>query len=522
MTNPTTHQANTAAYVQSMEIRVLGPIEVIDDGRRIALGGPKQRAVLALLIASAGRPVPMGTLVEGAYGDKAPERVHRSIHTFISNLRGVLGDVIERHGDGYTFNADRSDVDALRFEDLVAQAADADDPAKAATVLRRALELWRSHAYVDAECHSLLAPERTRLDELRVAAIEARVEADLAAGRDRELIAELESLTSEHPLHERFRAQHMLALYRAGRQGEALRAFERARAYLVDELGLDPSPELRELEQRILEQDASLVINLRPKVKRATVLVADVADPGALARLAPDVRHRLLSTQAAAIDDAVSSRDGRLIAQRGSAVYALFDQAAAAARAAADVQSRTADTSVRLRMAIASGDFEVVGDDNITGPPISRAAALGALAHGGQVLVAAEAHAAMAESGSPGLLIRSLGSHDIAGITEGELIYELSLDGEVEFPPLRFDQVPPQLPLAERGLPGYELRDEVGAGSYGVVHRAYQPSVGREVAVKTIHPEHANLSDFIRRFEVDAQLVARLEHPHIAPSGSRQ
>jgi DNA-binding SARP family transcriptional activator/WD40 repeat protein/tRNA A-37 threonylcarbamoyl transferase component Bud32 len=500
-----------------VEYRVLGPLEAVDGDERIALGGPKQRAVLALLIADAGRPVPMGTLIEGAYGDDAPERVHRSVHTFISNLRSALGDVIERHGDGYTFTADRSRIDACVFEDLVAQAADEDDPAEAVAFLRRALELWRSHAYVDAECHSLLAAERTRLHELRIAAIEAKVDAELASGRDRELIAELESLTSEHPLHERFRAQHMLALYRAGRQGEALRAYERARAFLVDELGLDPSLELRELEQRILEQDTSLIVDLRPKVKRAAILIADVANPDALARLAPDDRHRLLSTQAAAIDDAVTSHQGRVLAQRGSAVYATFGAAVDAAHAAIAVQTRTADRAVQPRVALASGDVEVMDDDDITGPPISRAAALVAVAHGGQVLVAAEAQAAIAASGTPGLMIRSLGAHEVAGIAEGELIYELSVDGQVEFPPLRLGQLPPPLPFAERGLPGYELRDEVGAGAHGTVHRAYQPSIGREVAIKTVHPEHANQADFIRRFEVDAQLVARLEHPHIVP-----
>ncbi|MDJ0962202.1 MAG: BTAD domain-containing putative transcriptional regulator, partial [Acidimicrobiia bacterium] len=500
-----------------MEIRVLGPIEALENGTRLGLGGPKQRTVLALLVANAGRPVSMGTLIEGGYGEDAPDRVHRSVHTFISNLRSELGEVIERQGDGYILTIDRQQIDALRFEDLVAEARREIAPADAASLLREGLEMWRGYPYADVEAHTLLGPEITRLNELRVAAIEARVDADLESGRDAELIAELESLTVEHPVHERFRAQQMLAFYRAGRQGDALRAYERTRAYLVDEMGLDPSPELRDLERRILEQDPELVLDLRPRVRAKTVMVADVADPAALADLPAGERHLVVSEQSAAIDHGVAIHGGEVFAERGSAVYASFDNAVGAAEAAAAIQQETVGQRLRLRLALASGDVEVATGDDIAGPPVTRAAALVAAAHGGQILLSADAHDTLTASGAAGLVVRSLGSHDIEGLADGELVYQLSVDGADDFPPLRVGQFPPPLPFAQRGIPGYELREVLGEGAHGVVHRAYQPSIGREVAVKIIRPRLANDATFIRRFEVDAQLIARLSHPHIAP-----
>ena len=169
-------------------------------------------------------------------------------------------------------------------------------------------------------------------------------------------------------------------------------------------------------------------------------------------------------------------------------------------------------------MAIATGDVEDTGDETISGPPVSRAAALVAVAHGGQVLLASDAHEALTSSGVPGFSARGLGPHSIRGMHEGELVFQLDVEGEtVEFPALRVDELPPPLPISERGVVGYELRDEIGAGPSGVVHRAYQPSIGREVAIKIVKPEFANEVSFIRRFEVETRLVARLEHPNIVP-----
>lgn len=258
MARLTQPNASAPAYVWSMRFGVLGPLEVVEGDHRHTLGGPKQRAVFALLVANAGSPVATGTLIDGLYGDAAPNRAHRSIHTFVSNLRSELGEVIERIGEGYAFIGDRMNIDAVRFEEAVIEAAELDDPTAAGALLRGALATWRGLPYSDIDVHEGLAAEINRLNELRVTAIGRRIDAELAEGRHATLIGELESLTTEYPLRETFWAQHMLALYRSGRQAEALRSYHKAKGHLIEETGLDPSPGLRDLERRILDHDPSL------------------------------------------------------------------------------------------------------------------------------------------------------------------------------------------------------------------------------------------------------------------------
>lgn len=229
--------AGLKAYASKVEFRVLGPVQALHGGATLTLGGPKQRTVLALLVASAGTPVPVGRLIEGLYGGEAASGAKRTIHTYVSNLRAQVGDSISRSGDGYRLTADA--IDAVEFERLYRDARDllADDPARAGSLLREALALWRGHAYADVEDRWILSGEISRLEELRLAALEARIEADLSVGHHHELIGELEALTEEYPLRETLRSQHMLALYRSGRQSEALRAFGRTRTMLSEELG---------------------------------------------------------------------------------------------------------------------------------------------------------------------------------------------------------------------------------------------------------------------------------------------
>ena len=331
---PTQQAGGPENYGRSMRFGVLGPIEVTRKRRRIPTGGPKQRTVLALLIANAGSPVSTDSLVQGVYGDDAPSGARRSVQTYISNLRSELGDEIEASGSGYRLIASRDDVDASVFNDLVAEASNGADAEAKSTKLRAALALWRGHPYADVDGSFVLTTEIGRLNELRAQAIEARVDADLELGRHRELVSELDSLTEEYPLRERFRAQQMLALYRSGRQAEALRAYERTRNYLVEEAGLDPSRELRDLEQRILEQDPSLAFETGPTVRHAAILVADVADPRILSTLEPIDRESLIQQQSEAVDDATHTNNGDLFAHRGSAMYASFDSVEGAISAA--------------------------------------------------------------------------------------------------------------------------------------------------------------------------------------------
>jgi DNA-binding SARP family transcriptional activator/ABC-type glycerol-3-phosphate transport system substrate-binding protein len=315
-----------------MQVRVLGPVEVAGGDGPVSLGGPKQRSVLAHLIVRANHVVPTDTLIDQVWGEEPPAAARTSLQAYVSNLRKALGaDRLEGRAPGYVLHLEPAELDASRFEALLQDARSADgDVGRVALILGEALALWRGPAYADLSAEASLSGEIARLEELRLQALEERLAADLAAGRHGDVVGELESLTREHPLRERLWGGLMLARYRSGRQADALAAYQRARGILGDELGVDPSPELQRLHERILRQDP---------------------------------------------------------------------------------------------------DLDIVGE----------------------------------------------------------------------------------------ALRGYRLLERIGEGAFGVVHRAVQPHVGRDVAVKIIHAALANQPDFVRRFEREAQMVARLEHPHVVP-----
>ena len=237
-----------------VEFRVLDPIEVYSDDTLFHGGGVKQRSILALLIAHRGHIVSADRIVDEIYGEDAAAGARRSVQTIISMLRRDLGDVIVGTGDGYRFDAPRASVDAYRFEDGVATGLGllADNPSQASSLLDEALGMWRGDPYGDVDARGVLDPEITRLTQLRVAAFEARVEADLACGRHREVLPDIEALVAEHPLRQHLWGSLMLALYRTGRQPEALSTYQRVRTILGEQLGLEPSTELRTLEEQIL------------------------------------------------------------------------------------------------------------------------------------------------------------------------------------------------------------------------------------------------------------------------------
>ncbi len=322
----------------------LGPISVQIGDDYVKLGGLRQRIVLAVLLHSANRVVTQDALIDSVWSGEPPEAARATVQSYIYNLRRAIGsDSIVRRADGYLIEVDENIFDVLAFEERVAKGMGLleSDPESARGTLLEGLGMWFGTAYGGID-HPELQVEIQRLGEMRVNAIETRIEADLALGRAGELVGELETLVRGHPFRERFWAQLMLALYRAGRQAESLRAYQQARTRLVDDLGIEPGSDLRQLEQRILDQDPSLMI----KADRAG------STPG--------------------------------------------------------------------------------GD----------------------------------RSGS---------------------------------------------------IRGYELRDVVGRGDFGVVYRAYQPSISREVAIKVIQPAYANDRTFVARFEREAQIAANLEHPHILP-----
>ena len=241
-----------------MEFRLLGDLEVVEGGKRLPLGGRKQRALLAALLLDANRVVPADALIEALWGEAASTKAPANLHSLVSRLRRTLGaERIERHAGGYLLRVLESEVDLQRFERLRAEARLL-PPSAASERLRLALDLWRGPPLADFTYDSWVGSEIQRLEELRVAAIEERIDADLEAGRHKELIAQLQGLVAEHPLREGFRRQLIVALYRSGRQAEALEAYQAARRMLDEDLGLEPSPALRELEGAVLRQDPAL------------------------------------------------------------------------------------------------------------------------------------------------------------------------------------------------------------------------------------------------------------------------
>lgn len=245
-----------------MEFQVLGPLQVIDGGQPLPLGGRRQRLVLACLLARANRPVTTATLIDEVWGDDPPEAARNSLQSYISHLRKALGtDRLVNAPGGYMLEVAPADIDAGRFEALVQRARTEThaDPADVVATLDAALGQWRGPAFADLADERSLAGEIARLEHLRLSATETKLGAALAAaGRHEALVGELESLTSRHPLRETLWGQLMLALYRSGRQGDALAAYTRARTVLRDDLGIDPSPELRDLHGRMLRQDPGL------------------------------------------------------------------------------------------------------------------------------------------------------------------------------------------------------------------------------------------------------------------------
>jgi DNA-binding SARP family transcriptional activator len=243
-----------------MDFRILGPIEALDDGERVALGGAKRRAVLALLLLHANETLTTDRLVDELWGERQPASAAKTVQVHISRLRRVLAeagaaDLLVTRQNGYELVVDPERIDARRFERLVSQGRSelsAGDPRAALEVLERAISLWRGPPLADLAYEPFVQGEAARLEDLRLGALEQLVEAKLGAGRHLEVIGLLEALVDEHPYREHLWAQLMLALYRADRQADALQAYQDARSKLVEELGIEPGERLRALEAAVL------------------------------------------------------------------------------------------------------------------------------------------------------------------------------------------------------------------------------------------------------------------------------
>ena len=280
-----------------MEFRILGPLEVAVDGSSVTLGSAKQRALLGVLLLHANKVVSAERLVDELWGARPPPTSGKLVQVYVSQLRRVLDaagarDILRTRPPGYSVELAPEQLDATRFERLVAQArveGEAERPAEALAHYDEALALWRGAVLADVAFEAQARNEAALLEELRLVAVSEQTDCALALGRHAELVGRLESLTHEHPLHERFWAQLMVALYRSGRQSEALGAYHQARRTLVEQVGLEPSPELHRLEKAILAHDPALELAARTRAQTVPArhgLAGDRAPPRRGSRIA--------------------------------------------------------------------------------------------------------------------------------------------------------------------------------------------------------------------------------------------
>jgi DNA-binding SARP family transcriptional activator len=406
-----------------LDFRVLGPLEIAEAGRPLPLPGAKARAILGILLLHANEVVSADRLMEEIWGADLPETASNTLQVHVSQLRRVLkaaGGVVRTKRPGYLIEVEPDQLDLLRFERLTAEAREAKAAnalAEAGALFRKALSLWRGPPLPELAASGFALPELARVEDERLATLAERVEVDLALGRHDELVPELEQLVAEHPLDERLQGQLMLALYRSGRQAEALAVYRKARRDLVEGLGIEPSPALRDLEAAILTQDAALANPVtvagasagretagRQSRRTVTVLYAELAiSTPAGTVLDPETSTPLLSTAADRIATLIAGHGGTAEKTVGDAVVGVFgaprlheDDALRAVRAAVEARDALARSSdghgngppLTTQIGVASG--EVVATERslpVSGEPIGRAARLAQAASPGTVVI---------------------------------------------------------------------------------------------------------------------------------------
>ncbi|HEX2293599.1 MAG TPA: BTAD domain-containing putative transcriptional regulator [Gaiellaceae bacterium] len=366
-----------------MEVRVLGPLEVDVAARRLELRRRKQRALIALLALRAGEVVSTDQLIEGLWGESPPKAALSSLQNLVSELRRLLEpELVVTRPSGYVFELVRDAVDAHRFELLVHEARSATEPNERAKLLRSALSLWRGAPFADLAFEPFALLAAPRLEELSLLASEDLIDAELALGRHTNLLQEVETLVEKHPYDERLRAQLMVILYRCGRQADALEAYRQTRRFLIAELGIEPSAQLRDVELAILRQDPALAPRapLRttlPVRRTVSVLFADLVDSTVLGeQLDPEALRALYDRIYAEMREVLERHGGTVEKFIGDAVLAVFgvpqaheDDAHRALRAAWELRDRLGSVSrelegergfdLRLRIGVNTGEVFV-------------------------------------------------------------------------------------------------------------------------------------------------------------------
>lgn len=424
--------------LQEVELGVLGPLQVRQYGLPVAIPGAKPRAILTMLGLYGGSVVSADALVKLLWGDDPPRTATKALQTHISSLRRTLGDgFVLTEGTGWTLST--AEVDAIRYKTaakLGRKALTAGDPTRAVALFDQALALWRGIPELPDSSRG--SSEKTRWLEGHAALVEDRADALLATGRAAEIVGELESAIAEAPLRERRWGHLMLALYRAGRQGEALGAYKRARSLLAEELGVDPGPELRRLEAAIVAQDAALELpqsqQLSTVTRAVTFLLTDIEGSTAAWEADADAMAVALARHDEIVEQVVTSRGGRLIKTRGEgdATFSVFDRPSAAAAAAIELQEAIGREAwqlanpMRIRVALHTGEVEF-RDGDYFGRAVNRAARLRSLATGGQILCSGATAELVIDSLPDDVVLTDLGTRRLRNLPRPEHVFELRM-----------------------------------------------------------------------------------------------
>ncbi|AEV75449.1 putative ATPase [Mycolicibacterium rhodesiae NBB3] len=406
-----------------------------------------------------GSVVSADTLAELLWGARPPRTAVKALQTHISSLRRGLGDgFVLTEGSGWTLNT--TEIDATRYKmaaRLGRDAVAAGDAAQAVTRFDEALSLWRGVPELPDGPRA--ASEKTRWIEGHAALVEDRADALLATGRAAEIVGELEAAIAEAPLRERRWGQLMLALYRAGRQGEALAAYQRARSLLVDELGVDPGPNLRRLEAAIVAQDPALEIpvsqHLSTVTKAVTFLLTDIEGSTAAWEAQADAMAVALARHDEIVEQVVTSRGGRLVKTRGEgdATFSVFDRPSSAATAAIELQEAIRHepwalaSPMRIRISLHTGEVEL-RDGDYFGRAVNRAARLRSLAAGGQILCSGATAELVIDTLADDVVLADLGMRQLKNLARPEHVFELRLEAVEDT-----DTAEPESPMRRPSLP---------------------------------------------------------------------
>ncbi|WP_442368494.1 BTAD domain-containing putative transcriptional regulator [Mycobacterium sp.] len=422
-----------------MELGVLGPLQVRQGGVPVPIPGAKPRAILSMLGLHKGSIVSADTLIELLWGENPPRTAAKALQTHISALRRTLGDgFVLTEGAGWILA--EAEVDASRFKSaarLGRDAASAGETSQAVARFEEALALWRGIPELPDGRRG--TSEKTRWIEGHAALVEDRADALLATGRAAEIIGELEAAVADAPLRERRWGQLMLALYRAGRQGEALGAYQRARTLLAEELGVDPGKELRRLECAIVAQDSALEVpaaqDISSITRAVTFLLTDIEGSTAAWEADADAMAVALARHDELIEQVVTSRGGRLIKTRGEgdATFSVFDRPSAATAAAIELQEAivgepwTLREPMRIRVALHTGEAEF-RDGDYFGRAVNRAARLRSLAAGGQIVCSRATAELVIDSLADDVVLVDRGMRQLRNLARPEHVFELRLE----------------------------------------------------------------------------------------------